>query len=58
MEYQEILSKRKELLSRPVRPIPADKLASERKLYNELNKRSLEIFEKAKSIIPGGVGTT
>lgn len=55
MEYQEIVSKRKELLSRPVRPIPADKLASERKRYNELNKRSLEIFEKAKSIIPGGV---
>ena len=55
MEYKDILSKRKEILARPVRPIPADKLESERKLYYERNKRSLEIFEKAKSIIPGGV---
>ena len=55
MEYQDIVSKRKEILARPVRPIPADKLASERKLYYERNKRSLAIFEKAKSIIPGGV---
>lgn len=55
MEYQDIVSKRKEILARPVCPIPADKLESERKLYFERNKRSLEIFEKAKSIIPGGV---
>jgi glutamate-1-semialdehyde 2,1-aminomutase len=55
MEYQEILSRRNEILSRPVRPIPEGKLASERKLYYERNKRSLEIFEKAKGLIPGGV---
>jgi glutamate-1-semialdehyde 2,1-aminomutase len=55
MEYQEILSKRKEILSRPAHPIPGNKLAYERDLYTKRNKRSLEIFEKAKSIIPGGV---
>src|SRR5664280_3747951 len=55
MEYKDILSKRKEILARPVRPIPADKLESERKLYYERCKRSIEIFEKAKAIIPGGV---
>ena len=55
MEYQEILSRTNEILSRPVRPIPAAKLEPERKLYYERNKRSLEIFEKAKGMIPGGV---
>ena len=33
MEYQEILSRTQELLSRPVHPIPEGKLESERKLY-------------------------
>ena len=55
MEYQEILSRRTEILSRPVHPIPDDSLAAERKLYTERNKSSLMIFEKAKGIIPGGV---
>lgn len=55
MEFNEILNRRKEILSKPPRPIPADKLETERKLYYERNKRSLEIFEKAKNIIPGGV---
>jgi glutamate-1-semialdehyde 2,1-aminomutase len=55
MEYQEILSRRNEILSRPARPIPENKLAAERDLYTKRNKRSLEIFEKAKNIIPGGV---
>lgn len=55
MEYNEILKRRKEILSRPIRPIPADKLEPERKLYYERNKKSLEIFEKAKNLIPGGV---
>jgi glutamate-1-semialdehyde 2,1-aminomutase len=55
MDYQEILSRTNEMLSRPVHPIPEDKLESERKLYYKRNKRSLEIFEKAKGMIPGGV---
>ncbi|MGA2527068.1 MAG: aminotransferase class III-fold pyridoxal phosphate-dependent enzyme [Smithellaceae bacterium] len=55
MEYQEILSRRNEILSRPAHPIPENKLAAERDLYTKRNKRSLEIFEKAKGIIPGGV---
>jgi len=55
MEYQEILSRRNEILSRPAHPIPENKLAAERDFYTKRNKRSLEIFEKARGIIPGGV---
>jgi glutamate-1-semialdehyde 2,1-aminomutase len=55
MEYQEILSRTKNVLDRPVRPIPEDKLEPERKLYYERNKRSLALFEKGKDLIPGGV---
>ena len=55
MEFQEIVSRRNNILSGPARPIPEDRLASERKLYYERNKRSLEIFEKAQGMIPGGV---
>ncbi len=55
MEYNEIISRFKKILSIPARPIPEDKIEPFRKLYTEKNKRSLEIFEKAKSIIPGGV---
>ena len=55
MEYAEIYREEKRILSRPVQPIPKDKLASEHKLYAERCKRSIEIFEKAKELIPGGV---
>jgi len=55
MEFDEIISRKKEILSRPVRPIPAEKLEVERKLFYQRNKRSLELFEKAKNLIPGGV---
>ena len=55
MEYQEILSRRNEILSRPAHTIPENKLAAERDFYTKRNKRSLEIFEKARGIIPGGV---
>lgn len=55
MEYQEIISRKDEILARPVHPIPEDKLEPERKLYYERNKRSIAIFEKAKGLIPGGV---
>ena len=55
MEYAEIMKRKDVILSRPVQPIPKDKLASEHKLYAERCKRSIEIFEKAKAMIPGGV---
>jgi glutamate-1-semialdehyde 2,1-aminomutase len=55
MEYQEIMTRNQEILSRPVRPIPEDLLSKERDLYHKRNRRSLEIFEKAKNLIPGGV---
>ncbi len=55
MEYQEIVARRKEILSRPVRRIPKEKLAEEHKRYAARTRRSVEIFEKAKNLIPGGV---
>ena len=55
MDYQEIIRRREEIVSRPVRPVPEDLLARERDLYTKRNARSLELFEKAKSLIPGGV---
>ena len=55
MEYAEIMKRKDAILSKPVHPIPKDKLASEHKLYAERCKRSIEIFEKAKGMIPGGV---
>jgi glutamate-1-semialdehyde 2,1-aminomutase len=55
MEYAEIMKRKDYILSRPVQPIPKDKLDAEHKLYAQRCKRSIEIFEKAKSLIPGGV---
>jgi len=55
MEYAEIMKRKDEILERPVQPIPKDKLDSEHKLYAQRCKRSIDIFEKAKAMIPGGV---
>ena len=55
MEYAEIMKRKDVILSKPVQPIPKDKLADEHKRYAERCKRSIEIFEKAKAMIPGGV---
>ncbi len=55
MEYSEIMKRKDAILERPVRPIPPDKLADEHRRYAERCKRSIEIFEKAKGLIPGGV---
>ncbi|MDD4338481.1 MAG: aminotransferase class III-fold pyridoxal phosphate-dependent enzyme [Syntrophales bacterium] len=55
MEYSEIMKRKDAILERPVRSIPPDKLAEEHRRYAERCKRSIEIFEKAKGLIPGGV---
>src|SRR5512145_2642902 len=55
MEYAEIMKRKDEILARTPRPIPKDKLEAEHKLYAERCKKSIEIFEKAKGLIPGGV---
>ena len=55
MEYEEIVRRNREILSRPLKAIPEEKLARERDLYYRRNRRSREIFEKAKNLIPGGV---
>ncbi len=55
MEYSEIMKRKDAILERPVRPIPPEKLTDEHRRYAERCKRSIEIFEKAKGLIPGGV---
>ena len=55
MEYEEIMKRKDAILERPVRPIPPEKLTDEHRRYAERCKRSIEIFEKAKGLIPGGV---
>lgn len=55
MEYQEIMTRNQEILSRPVKPIPEDRLRKEQDLYQRRNRRSFEVFEKARHLIPGGV---
>ncbi|MFH1136101.1 MAG: aminotransferase class III-fold pyridoxal phosphate-dependent enzyme [Pseudomonadota bacterium] len=55
MEYQEIMARLDRVVSEPPRPIPEAGLARIRDEYFARNKRSLEIFEQAKEVIPGGV---
>ncbi|MBN1532772.1 MAG: aminotransferase class III-fold pyridoxal phosphate-dependent enzyme [Spirochaetes bacterium] len=55
MEYQEIVSRSKNVLSIEPKPIPEEKLSEIRDKYVKRNKKSLEMFEKAKNCIPGGV---
>ena len=55
MEFQEIMSRFKKVLSIPPRPVPQDTMDRFRAQYAEKNRRSLEIFETAKGVIPGGV---
>lgn len=55
MEYAEIMKRKEAILSRPTSPIPKDTLDLEHKRYAQRCKRSIEIFEKAKTMIPGGV---
>src|SRR5208337_3676628 len=55
MEYQEIITRSKNILSLKPKPIPEEKLASIQEQFAAKNRRSREIFEEAKEVIPGGV---
>jgi glutamate-1-semialdehyde 2,1-aminomutase len=55
MEYAEIMERLAKVVSTDVRPIPEDALEKEKERFYETHKRSLELFEEAKSFIPGGV---
>ena len=55
MEYQEIQTRLREIALGPVFPIPEDKLEAERRMYYQRGPKSLELFEAAKKVIPGGV---
>ena len=55
MQFEEIVSRLKDVISREVKPIPEEALAKETDLFYKKHARSLEIFEEAKNYIPGGV---
>ena len=55
MEYKEIMSRLENIVSTDVHPIPEDTLTEERERFRDTHRKSLEMFERAKEVIPGGV---
>ncbi len=55
MEYQEIIDRKKEILSKPVRRIPEATMAQVWKNFNGKCKGSIRSFERAKKVIPAGL---
>ncbi|MHC1591071.1 MAG: aspartate aminotransferase family protein [Candidatus Helarchaeales archaeon] len=55
MEYEEIVERLRRIVTSPTHPIPKDALAKAEKEYYEKHKKSAELFEEAKKVIPGGV---
>jgi len=55
MEYKEIMSRLENIVSAEVHPIPEDTLTEERDRFRDTHRKSLEVFERAKEVIPGGV---
>ncbi|MEW6264771.1 MAG: aminotransferase class III-fold pyridoxal phosphate-dependent enzyme [Thermodesulfobacteriota bacterium] len=55
MEYDEIKSRIERILATPLKPIPEEALARERKRYYQTHAKSLRFYEEAKEVIPGGV---
>ncbi|MFH1149325.1 MAG: aminotransferase class III-fold pyridoxal phosphate-dependent enzyme [Actinomycetota bacterium] len=55
MEYDEIMERVKRVVQTPARPIPPETLEKEKERFYAARRRSLEIFEEGKSLIPGGV---
>jgi glutamate-1-semialdehyde 2,1-aminomutase len=55
MEYDEIMERLKNAVSTDVHPLSEEALEREKKRFLETHKKSLELFEDAKNVIPGGV---
>src|SRR5450756_378612 len=55
MEYEEIMEKLNDVVSTEVHPIDEEALEREKKKFFETHKKSLDLFEDAKNVIPGGV---
>ena len=55
MEYEEIKERLKRIVSTDTHPISEEALEREKKRFYDTHKKSLELFEDAKNVIPGGV---
>ncbi len=55
MEFEEIVERSRRIIGMPVRPIPDDVLVKEKAKYFTKHARSLDWYERAKQVIPGGV---
>ncbi|MBW1709794.1 MAG: aminotransferase class III-fold pyridoxal phosphate-dependent enzyme [Deltaproteobacteria bacterium] len=55
MEYEEIISRLRHIATSPVHPIPDEKLEKVRQEYYEKHSKSLQLFNDAQDVIPGGV---
>jgi len=55
MEYEEIKDRLKRIISTDTHPISEEALEREKQRFYDTHKKSLELFEDAKNIIPGGV---
>ena len=55
MDYEEILQRFKKCVDTPARPLPEDVLAKAKERFYKSHAKSLEIYEAAKAVIPGGV---
>ncbi len=55
MEYEEIMARLKQVVETDVHPIPEEVLEKERERFFNTHGKSLEIYERAKKLIPGGV---
>ncbi len=55
MEYQEIIERKKEILSTEIKAIPETVAAEIEKEYAKKCKRSIDSFERARKVIPAGL---
>ena len=55
MEYQEIMERLRHIVQTPVHPIPEKTLSKISERYYSKHKKSAQLFERAKGVIPGGV---
>ena len=54
MKYEEIMKRREELIEGPIYSIPSDKMKKISEKLADANTKSRDLYEKAKTLIPGG----
>ena len=54
MKYEEIMKRREQLASGPIYSIPSDKMKRISEKLADANPKSKDLYEKAKTLIPGG----